>query len=140
MPSYTFRYPSVLESEERVLDDFESALQECGVPASACRGFLLAVSEAFNNAMVHGNGYDPTKQVTVGLEVKENSIRADILDEGQGGLARLRAHKPRGLLAEGGRGIDLIRHFADSVEYSQHDSGGLKVTISIVRHKVQTTH
>lgn len=122
-----------------MLDDFEAALNEAGVPREDCRGFLLAVSEAFNNAMVHGNGSDPSKQVTVRLDVKETAITADILDEGQGGLARLRARKPRGLLAEGGRGIDLIGHFADSVEYSQQDNGGLKVTIRIARHKAQTT-
>ncbi len=122
-----------------MLDDFEAALKECGVPLAECRGFLLAVSEAFNNAMVHGNQSDQSKQVVVGLDVKETSIRADILDEGQGGLDKLRARKPRGLLAEGGRGVDLIGHFADSVEYSQHANGGLRVTITIARHKVQTT-
>lgn len=139
MPHYSYRYPTRLESEERMLDDFEAALKECGVPLAECRGFLLAVSEAFNNAMVHGNQSDPSKQVVVGLDVKETSICADILDEGQGGLDKLRARKPRGLLAEGGRGVDLIGHFADSVEYSLHDSGGLRVTITIARHKVQST-
>jgi serine/threonine-protein kinase RsbW len=139
MPSYSFRYPSRLESEEQMFDDFEAALKESGVRLKDCRGFLLAVSEAFNNAMVHGNESNPSKQVVVRLDVKETDIIADILDEGQGGLARLQARIPRGLLAEGGRGIDLIAHFADSVDYSQHASGGLLVTISIARRKVQTT-
>jgi anti-sigma B factor antagonist len=42
-------------------------------------------------------------------------------------------------MAEGGRGIDLIGHYADSVEYSQHSTGGLNVSISIDRKKVQQT-
>jgi serine/threonine-protein kinase RsbW len=139
MATYSFRYPSRLESEEQMLDDFESALKNSGVELKTCRGFLLAVSEAFNNAMVHGNGSDPTKQVSVRLEVNEKFITADILDEGESGLDRLRARKPRGLLAEGGRGIDLIDHYADSVEYSQHTTGGLSVSISIERKIVRET-
>ena len=122
-----------------MLDDFEAALKDSGVDLKTCRGFLLAVSEAFNNAMVHGNSSEADKQVTVRLEVNKNAITADILDEGKGGMDRLRTRKPRGLMAEGGRGIDLIDHYADSVEYSQHSTGGLNVSITIARKKVQQT-
>ncbi len=139
MATYTFRYPSCLESEERMLDEFESALKQSGVELKTCRGFLLAVSEAFNNAMIHGNGSQLAKQVLVRLEVKENTITADILDEGKGGVERLKAHKPRGLMAEGGRGVDLISHYADSVEYTEAPSGGLNVRIMIARQKVRQT-
>lgn len=92
-------------------------------------------SEAFTNALVHGNDSNPSKQVTIRLAVNENHLSADIIDEGAGGLARLRSRRPRGLLAEGGRGIDLIERFVDSVEYAEEPHGGLRVSLTMARNK-----
>lgn len=52
-------YPSVLASEEKLILELEELLQSLGVSARICQRFLLVVSEAFTNAVIHGNGQNP---------------------------------------------------------------------------------
>ena len=61
MSKYEFSYSSVTSSEDHMLDDLEMILAENSVEIAAVRRFMLIVSEAFNNAMIHGNGMDPKK-------------------------------------------------------------------------------
>lgn len=140
MARYEFSYPSMTESEEQMLDDLGRALESAAISPQVQRGFILAVCEAFTNALLHGNGSNPDKIVSVGLEVNENGVTADITDEGKGGLERIRRRSQRGLLAEGGRGIDLIRHFADAVSFTETEKGGLTVTIFVSLRKKENLH
>ncbi len=140
MAHYAFTYFSVTDSEEQLLDDLAKVLETGGVSQNVQRGFLLAVCEAFTNALLHGNKSNPERLISVVLDVNELAISADITDEGKGGLERIRNRKHRGLLAEGGRGIGLIEHFADSVNFAETEKGGLKVTISISRAEKQITN
>jgi anti-sigma regulatory factor (Ser/Thr protein kinase) len=135
MARYEFTYPSMVESEEQMLDDLGRVLDSIPVGREALRGFVVAVCEAFTNALLHGNGSNPDKIIRVGLEVNQNGISADITDEGKGGLERIRRRAHRGLMAEGGRGIDLIQHYSDAVEFTETEKGGLIVTIFIQLRK-----
>jgi serine/threonine-protein kinase RsbW len=137
---HEFRYPSTTESEERMLDDLERVLESSGVTVEAGRGFTLAVCEAFTNALLHGNQTNQDKTIHLVLEVNENGISADITDEGTGGLDKIRRRKRRGLMAEGGRGIDLIEHYADSMSFSEAEKGGLTVSIFVSHKRKQNTH
>jgi anti-sigma regulatory factor (Ser/Thr protein kinase) len=76
----------------------------------------------------------------VALEVNESTIRADITDEGKGGLEQIAGRKDRGLMAEGGRGIALIEHYADTVTFSENDLGGLRVSILVALQGKHQTH
>lgn len=140
MAHYAFTYPSETRSEEQMLDDLGSVLESAGVSQNLQRGFLLAVCEAFTNALLHGNKSVPDRKILVELEVNELAIIADITDEGKGGLERIRHRKHRGLLAEGGRGIGLIEHFADSVNFVETETGGLRVTITVSRTEKYITN
>ena len=137
MAEYHFVYPSTLEAEELLLDDLIAALRDCGVEKGTGHRFQQAISEAFTNALEHGNKMDEKKLVTVNLVVNEMEILADIIDEGEGGLAAIRRKQPPDILAEGGRGIDLIRMYIDEAVFSENESGGLKVTLRVARQKEQ---
>lgn len=126
---FELKYQSRPGLEDLVLDDIKARLIPENLPEALWRHFLLAVSEAFTNALVHGNQLNPDKLITIIVEVNETAIQADIIDEGQGGLKRIRSRKTADLLAEGGRGIMLIEHFADSVEFTETQFGGLQLTI-----------
>lgn len=130
---FQFSYPSVGESEGKFLDDFEAALKQESVEAGLSRRLMLAVSEAFTNALVHGNHRDPGKRILVGLEVNDSEVIADITDEGTGGVGAIARKNPPGPLAEGGRGVDLIRHCASTVSFTERVGGGLTVTIRVRR-------
>ncbi len=133
-----YRYPSVSESEGRMLDDLGALLHECGVQGAERHRFEQAVSEGFTNALVHGNRYEESKLVTIRLEVNETQLRADISDEGHDGLEKVLKRPKPSPYSEGGRGIDLIGHYTNSVEFRENEKGGLTLSMVVERRKKVT--
>ena len=78
------------------------------------------------------------KIIIVIIDIKENSISADIIDKGQGGLENIRNKKPTTLVDECGRGIDLITYYSTSVNFEELPTGGLKVSIEFDRKESKT--
>ena len=135
MPSYLFQYPSTGGAHDRALDDLFRSLTECGIGGDLKHAISVSVSEAFTNAVVHGNRANSAKLVILRLEVNDRQITADIVDQGMGGLKRIESRRPSRELDEGGRGVDLIRHYADSCQFKETDDGGLQVTICFLKSK-----
>jgi len=92
-----------------------------GYSGSATFAIKLALEEGLNNAICHGNGYDPKKTVEVFYDV--NSQRAEIVitDQGQG-------FRPKdipdpttdeNIEKPSGRGIMLIRAYMDEMDYNE---------------------
>jgi len=129
MPAYEFTYPSVATSEEKMLDDVKMVLQENGVDEYLQDSFMLVVSEAFTNALVHGNEQNPQKTIKLVLNVNKEVLSADIVDRGRGGLGKVKHRHPPTMFSEGGRGVDLMRYFASTVRFTETQYGGLKVSI-----------
>src|SRR3990172_7332907 len=92
--SEAFEYESNLNSSHQVVENLNSILDEELVSAQERYPFVLAVSEALTNAIIHGNKKNPRKKVKVSISVNEKLLSADITDEGQGGLERIRHRKP----------------------------------------------
>ena len=130
---HTLIYDSTLAASERFLDDLEGLLRRYRVGSELGRRLSLVLSEAFNNALLHGNRQDPSKTITFRLRVNDSEITADIVDQGKGGVESIRARGTAGPLAESGRGIDLITHLATSSGFAEAPDGGLKVTVSFSR-------
>ena len=84
---------------------------------------LVAVTEAVNNAMQHGNKLDPAKTVEVEYKAEEKSLSFAIHDQGDGfDFDHLPdPTNPENLEKPSGRGVFLMRHLADKVEF--FDSG-----------------
>lgn len=137
MGTFEKTYPSVLESVEVMHEALVEVLNAEQVPPEMSQSFLLATSEAFTNALIHGNKRDPQKQIYVSVLINEKILMADISDEGSGGLKMVSKRKRPEILAESGRGIDLIKHFVDSVAFEETADGGLKVSIRIDRQKTE---
>ena len=86
---------------------------------------LVSLTEAVNNAIIHGNKCDPEKPVMIDIESTPKQITCVIHDHG-GGFDPADIPDPRlpeNLLNEGGRGVFLIRHLSDSVEFSATNNG-----------------
>ena len=126
-------YPSVMSSEAKMSQHLEETLSANHVNDEERRGFVLAVSEAFTNALIHGNKLDVSKIIKITLHINESTLRADIIDQGQNGLAKVKGPRRTDLLADGGRGIGLIEHFATDAQFEQTGDGGLKVSIMVER-------
>jgi serine/threonine-protein kinase RsbW len=83
-------------------------------------GVRLALEEALVNAIKHGNGMDPAKQVQIDCRFDDDGVRIVIEDEGPG----FDVHSVPDPTAEenldkpGGRGIMLMRSFMSHIEYN----------------------
>jgi len=90
---------------------------------------LVALTEAVNNAISHGNGSDASKHVSVIFESKKDTIRFEVSDEGEGfdPDSLPDPTSPENIEKPYGRGIFLIRHLSDETEFSDE---GRTVSIS----------
>jgi serine/threonine-protein kinase RsbW len=92
-----------------------------------------AVREAAVNAVLHGNDYDPAKQITATFENTGNALVITIADEGAGLNPETIPDPlaPENLLRGTGRGIFLIRSFMDEVHFRQLHPG---TELTLVKH------
>lgn len=86
---------------------------------------LVALTEAVNNAIIHGNGADPTKMVELKVQTSSSEVIFLVNDSGTGFDPEdvPDPRQPDMLLRDGGRGVFLIRHLADVVEFFPTTSG-----------------
>jgi serine/threonine-protein kinase RsbW len=89
---------------------------------------LLPLSEAVSNAIIHGNDQDPNKKVTVEAQCSGSTLEISVSDEGPGfdPLSLPEPLKEENLLNKSGRGVYLIKQYADEVIFSK---GGAKITM-----------
>lgn len=82
---------------------------------------LLAVTEAVNNAIYHGNQNNPHKSVHIGFENGNKQLVFSVCDEGKGfDFSNLPdPTDPSNIDKMNGRGVFLMKHLADKVEFQQ---------------------
>lgn len=83
---------------------------------------LIAVTEAVNNAMHHGNKGNPNKHIKIGFESSNEKIKFSVTDEGQGFDYNNLPDPtdPANLDKPNGRGVFLMKNLADSVEFNSN--------------------
>jgi serine/threonine-protein kinase RsbW len=82
--------------------------------------FRVGLTEALSNAMLYGNGHDPSKRVRVEISVDNGAITARITDQGCGfdPAAVPDPTAPENLMKPGGRGLFLMRELLDEVKFN----------------------
>jgi serine/threonine-protein kinase RsbW len=90
---------------------------------------LIAVTEAVNNAIIHGNKYSEQKKVKVDVARENGKVRFTVSDQGDGfdfnNLPDPTA--PENIEKPDGRGIFLMKNLSDEVMF---ESNGSKVNIT----------
>jgi serine/threonine-protein kinase RsbW len=91
---------------------------------------MVSLTEAVNNAIVHGNKMNPVKKVTVISEILPGWLLFIVNDQGHGFRPDKIANplKEENLLRESGRGIFLMRTLMDRVEF-ERIKGGYQVRL-----------
>jgi len=121
----SFSLTSTMESVSEVESAAEKLAAEAGLDEDECFHVTMAAREAALNAVLHGNEYDPAKQIAVSLENTGAALVFTIADQGRGldpdSLPDPLA--PENLLRGTGRGIFLIRSFMDEVHFRQLHPG-----------------
>lgn len=130
MPDSTAsRVSLTLNSTLATVDKLEQTAEEfasrAGFDEDTAPNIAMAVREAAVNAVLHGNAYDPAKQINASFEASSDALTIRIADQGTGldpdtipdPLA------PENILRGSGRGIFLIRAFMDEVHFRQLHPG-----------------
>lgn len=104
---------------ERVIDD---VCEQYKVNEDRYGNILIAVTEAVNNAITHGNHNNPEKSVTITYSIDPSSITFSISDEGSGfdykNLPDPTA--PENIDKINGRGIFLMKNLSDKIEFDEN--------------------
>jgi serine/threonine-protein kinase RsbW len=108
-----------------VIEPYVNQIVEAyGVDTEMYGNILISLTEAVNNAIIHGNDHDEEKNVTVQLKKSDRYLNFAVTDEGDGfdfnDLPDPTA--PENILKIGGRGVFLMRQLADFVVFSNEGS------------------
>lgn len=97
----------------------------------------IAVTEAVNNAIHHGNKLDKHKKVRVRFELFKGMTRVHVSDEGEGFDPRMLADplRPENVLKDSGRGIFILRALMDEVQFCCSPLG---TEVILVKRKSRT--
>jgi serine/threonine-protein kinase RsbW len=110
-------FQSLVEVENLV----EKVCQIVDIQEDAFGNVLIAVTEAVNNAICHGNNQNNTLTIDVAVGDSINSFCFRIKDQGKGfdynNLPDPTA--PENILKENGRGIFLMRNLSDEVTFNE---------------------
>ena len=115
-------FPSELENisrVERLIDDISSSYN---LSSEIYGKISVAIIEAVNNAILHGNRLDVSKNVKVEFNIDDESIQFIIEDEGTGfDFENIPDPTlPENIEKTHGRGIFLMNHLADDIEFCEN--------------------
>ena len=111
--------PESINLVEKLIDEIKS---EYSIHEECYGNMLVAVTEAVNNAIQHGNKYDPEKMVHLSYEIEPDQIAFTITDEGTGFdyINLPDPTDPENLEKPTGRGVFLMKHLADQIIFSEN--------------------
>jgi len=97
------------------------SLNRLGYAESDIFAIRLALEEALANAVKHGHGGDPSKQVRLRYQISEERFLAEVEDQGAGFDPSAVADPldPAHWGRDGGRGVFLMRHYMTAVCYNR---------------------
>ncbi|MCE2936877.1 MAG: ATP-binding protein [Cyclobacteriaceae bacterium] len=114
--------PSLFENIRMIESFIDNAKERFHLNDDIYGNIMIAVTEAVNNAIKHGNQNNPKLNVALSLLLEKDLIKFRVEDEGRGfdyhHLPDPTA--PENLEKPGGRGIFLMKHLSDEVEFQEN--------------------
>lgn len=121
MDTISIQIPSIIENIRMIESFIDNAKERFLLDDDIYGNIMVAVTEAVNNAIKHGNSNDSLKNVDLSLNLKEKLLMFTIKDEGGGfnynNLPDPTA--PENIEKPGGRGIFLMKHLSDEVVFKE---------------------
>ena len=129
MNSISIEIPSLTDNIRIVESFVDNAKDKYKLTDDLYGNIMIAVVEFVNNAIVHGNGLDKSKNVLLTAILSDEQVQFTIEDQGLGfnhdNLPD--PTSPENIENTGGRGIFLMKHLADEVSFSRE---GRKVELT----------
>ena len=119
MQKLNIQIPSLPENIRIVESFIDNAKDTYQISDDLYGNIMVAITESVNNAILHGNQSDSKKMVDLSLELAEEKIIFTIVDQGPGFDFEnlIDPTAPENLEKVGGRGIFLMKHLADEVNF-----------------------
>jgi serine/threonine-protein kinase RsbW len=129
MKSIRIEIPALAENIRMIESFIDNAKEQFKLDDDIYGNIMIAVTEAVNNAIKHGSKNDSAKNVSLSLNLDESTIKFRIEDDGDGfNFQNLPdPTSPENLEKPGGRGIFLMKHLSDEVDFKD---GGKVVELS----------
>lgn len=105
------------------VESYLKALQfDLKVNSEKYADILISLTEAVNNAIIHGNKSDETKHVHINVREKDDGVAFCVSDEGVGfnpGCVPDPTHEDK-LNVCGGRGVFIMKTLADDILFEEN--------------------
>jgi len=133
---FSLIFPSKVEYIEQVEALTEKACTHAKFSEDERDSMAIAVTEAVNNAILHGNKKNESKKVSVKITATDSTVRVVVLDQGDGFNPQKLDNPldPQNLLKESGRGVFIVRSLMDEVTFD-FSKGGAEITLVKTRQK-----
>ena len=122
MNNFRIEIPSLSENIRMIESFIDNAKEKFSLNDDIYGNIMIAVTEAVNNAIKHGNNKNSGKNVTLALSLEDGLIKFKVEDEGKGfdyhNLPDPTA--PENIEKPGGRGIFLMKHLSDEVDFKEN--------------------
>tara|TARA_B100002051_G_scaffold267868_1_gene296904 strand:- start:1073 stop:1462 length:390 start_codon:yes stop_codon:yes gene_type:complete len=115
------KIPSIKENVSVVESFIDNVGEKIKIQEAIYGNVLVSVTEAVNNAIVHGNKEDKNKKVRLGLKQNKKSVRFVVEDEGVGFDYNNLPDptNPKNIDKVKGRGIFLIKSLSDKTTFKR---------------------
>jgi len=124
--AFSVRLPVDAQSVPLVRGLLRQALQHLGVVADGIEDILLALTEACANVVQHAEGKD---EYQVDVAIDDHVCRISVLDDGAGFDPEQVSAAAEEFPLEGGRGLLLMRHLVDRLDFLADEDGTHRVTL-----------
>ena len=116
--------PSTLESLSEIENFIEAICEQNKFGEDHYGNILIALTEAVNNAITHGNKLNPDKKVNLNMETTTKDVEFTIKDEGAGFDYNNIPDPtlPENIEKLSGRGVFLMKSLADDVVFEENGS------------------
>lgn len=127
-----FELTSQLESLTKIENYVDDLCDQFAICEDDYGNILIAITEAVNNAITHGNHLDSSKKVCLDIVGNPDTIEFVVEDEGPGfDYTKVPDPTlPENLEKLSGRGIFLMRTLADEISF-ENDGRKIKLKFSI---------
>ncbi len=122
MKSFKIQIPSLMENIRIVESFIDNAKEKHQINEDIYGNIMIAVTESVNNAIKHGNQENEKKNVNLTMEMDDTLIKFRVEDEGGGFNPDTLPDPtaPENLDKPGGRGIFLMKHLSDEVNFAEN--------------------
>jgi len=125
MKEYFFEIASDTKNIHKVEDHIREVIDNLPLSEDVINSIMIAVTEAVNNAIIHGNKSDKNKHVNIHSIVFDDVLEIRIKDEGRGFILSNIPNPllPENLTKDSGRGIFIIRSLVDGFKINSMTDG-----------------